>query len=389
MRTIVVIGGKLQGVEACYLAKKAGIKTILIDKNPYALASLMADEFVISDILKPDTEMINKIKQSSLILPALENDEALDYLEKLGHQYNLNIAFDFDAYRISSSKISSDRLFIRHQIPSPVYYPEANPPYILKPSNSSGSEGVMLVKNREELNKILERNSNAEEMVIQEYLEGNAYSIEVIGRPGLYKTYEITQIHIDENYDCCRVTSPCSIIESTKKAINLTGIKLAQAVMLNGIMDVEVILSNGIPKVLEIDARIPSQTPTAVLHSSGANFVDELWHLFCEGILPNRVDCEGKHTIYEHLWVKDGIIKEIGEHFMSIRKPLLSYENFMEADEVITDFKPGDDELTGTFIHIGKTLEEVNQKRHRVHQYLKANIGRKTYDSQRNGKGFL
>ncbi len=28
MRTIVVIGGKLQGVEACYLAKKAGGRTV-------------------------------------------------------------------------------------------------------------------------------------------------------------------------------------------------------------------------------------------------------------------------------------------------------------------------------------------------------------------------
>jgi pyrrolysine biosynthesis protein PylC len=378
MRTIVVIGGKLQGVEACYLAKKSGIKTILIDKNPDALASLMADEFVNSDILKPDTEMIHKIKRSDLILPALENDEVLDYLEKLGKQYSLNIAFDFDAYRISSSKISSDRLFKRYQIPSPVHYPEANPPYILKPSNSSGSEGVILVKNREELNEILACDSNAEEMVIQEFLEGNAYSIEVIGKPGFYKTYEITQIHIDENYDCCRVTSPCSITESTIEAINLIGIRLAKAVILSGIMDVEVILSNGIPKVLEIDARIPSQTPTAVFHSSGSNFVDELWHLFCEGKLPNRVFSENRHTVYEHLWVKDGIIKEVGEHFMSIRKPLLNYENFMEADEVITDFKPGDAELVGTFIHIGKTLEEVTQKRHRVHQYLKTNIGRKS-----------
>lgn len=378
MRTIVIIGGKLQGVEACYLAKKAGIETILIDKNPDALASLMADEFINIDILTSRDVLIDYLKKGDFILPALENDEVLDYLEKLRQQYSLNIAFDFDAYRISSSKISSDKLFRRYKIPSPAYYPEANPPYILKPSSTSGSEGVKLVKSREELNNILACNSNAEEMVIQEYLEGSAYSIEVIGRAELYKTYEITQIHIDEQYDCCRVTSPCQIAESSKEELNLIAIKLAQELRLSGIMDVEVILSDGIPKVLEIDARIPSQTPTAVFHSSGANFVDELWHLFCEGILPGRVFSENRHTVYEHLWVKDGIIKEVGEHFMSIRKPLLNYENFMEADEVITDFKPGDTELVGTFIHIGNTLNEVNQKRHRVHKYLKTNIGRKT-----------
>ena len=31
---IAVVGGKLQGVEAVYLAKKAGWKTLVIDKNP-------------------------------------------------------------------------------------------------------------------------------------------------------------------------------------------------------------------------------------------------------------------------------------------------------------------------------------------------------------------
>ncbi len=373
---IVVIGGKLQGVEACYLAKKAGIRTVLIDKNPDALASLMADEFLNIDILKPSDVLINFLKKSDLILPALENDGVLDYLEKLGQKEVLNIAFDFDAYRISSSKISSDNLFITHQIPAPVYYPESNPPYIIKPNHSSGSEGVRLVKTRKELKIILAKQANPEEMVIQEYLEGDSYSIEVVGRPGAYKTYEITQIHIDQNYDCCRVTAPCQIEELIKEDIQKIAIKLAQEVNLKGIMDVEVILSKGIPKVLEIDARIPSQTPTAVYHATGINLIDELYYLFCEGRLKTLNSNETKHTVYEHLWVKNGIIKDVGEHYMSIRKPLLHNEGFMGADEVITDYKAGDKELIGTFMHTGKTLEEVNQKRYKVHECLKTYLGR-------------
>ena len=371
MRTIVVIGGKLQGVEACYLAKKAGIRTVLIDKNPNAIASLMADEFLNIDILKPSDALINFLKKGDLILPALENDGVLDYLEKLGQNAALNIAFDFNAYRISSSKISSDNLFINRQIPAPVYYPESNPPYIIKPNHSSGSEGVRLVKTREELEIILAKHAHPEEMVIQEYLEGDSYSIEVIGRPGFYKTYEITQIHIDQNYDCCRVTAPCQIEDSIREDIQKIAIKLAQEVNLNGIMDVEAILSNGIPKVLEIDARIPSQTPTAVYHSTGINLIDELYNLFCEGKLLSQNTNNIKHTVYEHLWVKNGIIKDVGEHYMSIRKPLFHYEDFMRADEVITDYEVGDTELIGTFVHTGKTLNEVNQKRSQVHEYLK------------------
>jgi pyrrolysine biosynthesis protein PylC len=371
MRTIVVVGGKLQGVEACYLAKKAGIRTILLDKNPKALASLMADEFYQIDILSSDINIKDIMKKGDFILPALENDEVLNCLERLGQEEGLNIAFDFDAYRISSSKLLSDRLFSSLQIPAPVYYPEAKPPYVIKPNKASGSVGVRLINTEEELKNMLNQLDRDYEPVIQEFLEGDSYSIEVIGCTGNYRTYEITQIHIDSHYDCCRVTSPCALTNSIKEEMRKIAVRLAQAVKLNGIMDVEVILSNGIPKVLEIDARIPSQTPTVVYQSTGINFIDELWHLFCVGRLPDQEMIPTRYSVYEHLWVKDGAIKEVGEHYMSIRKPLSYCIDFMNSDEVITDFSPGDNELTGTFINTGKTLTEINQKRLRLYDILK------------------
>lgn len=371
MRTIVVVGGKLQGVEACYLAKKAGIRTILLDKNPKALASLMADEFYQIDILSSDINIKDIMKKGDFILPALENDQVLSCLEKLGQEEGLNIAFDFNAYRISSSKLLSDRLFSNLQIPAPVYYPEAKPPYVIKPNNASGSAGVRLINTEEELRDILNQLDQDYEPVIQEFLEGDSYSIEVIGRPGHYRTYEITQIHIDNRYDCCRVTSPCALTSSIKDELRSIAVRLAQAVKLNGIMDVEVILSNGIPKVLEIDARIPSQTPTVVYQSTGINFIEELWYLFCKGRLPNQETISTRYSVYEHLFVKDGAIKDVGEHYMSIRKPLSYCIDFMNSDEVITDFSPGDNELTGTFINTGKTLTEINQKRLRLYDILK------------------
>ena len=37
LKTICLVGGKLQGFEAAYLSKKAGMKVIVVDKNPQAL----------------------------------------------------------------------------------------------------------------------------------------------------------------------------------------------------------------------------------------------------------------------------------------------------------------------------------------------------------------
>ena len=43
---IAVVGGKLQGVEAVYLAQKADYQTLVIDKNPDAPAAKLCDQFM-------------------------------------------------------------------------------------------------------------------------------------------------------------------------------------------------------------------------------------------------------------------------------------------------------------------------------------------------------
>ncbi len=54
-------------------------------------------------------------------------------------------------------------------------------------------------------------------------------------------------------------------------------------VLIDALHHVEVIDDHGEFKVLEIDARLPSQTPTVVYHTTGVNFVEELMELFCHG----------------------------------------------------------------------------------------------------------
>ena len=53
-------------------------------------------------------------------------------------------------------------------------------------------------------------------------------------------------------------------------------LRIALGLRLNGLMDVEVMVGGPEPKVLEVDARLPSQTPTAVYWSSGLNIVELL-----------------------------------------------------------------------------------------------------------------
>ena len=147
---ICIIGGRLQGIEACYLAKACGLESILIDIDPEVPARGLADHFAAGDLIKEDPDVIEALVRADIILPANENDELLAKTCELAKRFNIPLAFDPAAYEITKSKIKSDRLFRENGIPCPKYYPEGKAPYVAKPSDGSGSSGVIKLETREE-----------------------------------------------------------------------------------------------------------------------------------------------------------------------------------------------------------------------------------------------
>lgn len=357
---IVIIGGKLQGIEACYLGMKAGIETILVDKNPEAPARHLCSRFVCEDIFDRSNRLFVDMMEADIVLPALENDNVLRWLDRDAKENGYALAFDWSAYQISSSKIKSDLLFRKCGIPAPEYFPGGAYPYICKPDVDSGSHGVKRLDNALQLEEALEQQSD---LVIQEYMEGPSYSIEIIGRPGKYRTYLVTQIHMDQKYDCRMVTAPCALTSAQEETLRKMAICIAEEIKLHGIMDLEVIDHHGTFKALEIDARIPSQTPTAVLNSSGMNLLEELRDLFSTGYFLQNQERQGKYVSYEHYLFSKNIPHPLGERIMVQGKPLYYKAGFCSADEAITDCQPGLDQWRGTFIITAPTKQELMSKR--------------------------
>lgn len=373
---VAIIGGKLQGTEAVYLAKAAGIESILIDSNPVVPASGFADEFICGDVVKKEPSVIKAMKSADFVLPANENDMVLDAIVEICRDNGLKLAFDPAAYAVSKSKMKSDTLMHTHDIPCPRYYPEGEPPYVIKPSGESGSAGVRRAESREEVEEFLAGCEEPDKWIVQEYLEGPSYSIEVIGIPGNYRTYTITQIHMDDVYDCCKVTAPCLGGTDSEKRFAEIGVKLAELVNLHGIMDVEVIDDGKDLKVLEIDARLPSQTPIAVLESSGMNFVQELAEITVKGRFTTNLDegeinC-GKFSVYEHyLRTPEGELRQEGEHMMADARPLFLRENFAGCKAFVSDYEPGRMEFSSICVNSADTESELELKRSAVKSNLK------------------
>jgi len=366
--TVAVVGGRLQGTEICYLAKKAGIRSILIDKNPAPPASGLCDAFYRLDALDDTERLAEILKTADVVVPALEDDAALERLCGLCGRDGPRLAFDPRAYRISSSKRLSDAFFAENGVKCPAHYPKGGPPYIAKPSRGSGSKGVRLLRSAAEAEAFI--NETAEDYIIQEFIRGGQYSVEVIGAEGRYRAYEVTEVIVDETYDCKRVAAPADISGELKSRLADIAVSLARALGLTGIMDVEAILMDGEFYVLEIDARFPSQTPAAVYAATGVNLLSELYGLFT-GRFPAAPARPGRFASYEHFLITGAGAAAQGEHIIRGDAPLRLFKGFMGADEALVPPGAAGEGAALTFINSADSAAELEVKRGRMIKRLK------------------
>jgi pyrrolysine biosynthesis protein PylC len=380
---VAIAGGALQGLELTYLANKAGFETLLLDRRIDAPATGICDRFVAIDLT--DHEALTRALGSvDLVLPATENAHALQSLVRWCEENRMPLAFDPGAYAITSSKRASDALFQKLGIPAPSPWPDCTFPILAKPDGESGSQGVEVFLDLPALEARF-GNLPPPGRVLQAYLPGPSYSIEVMGRPGNYTPLQTTDLEMDRDYDCKRVLAPSPLPSDLTGMFEKMAVTLAEAIGLSGIMDVEAILHDGQFKVLEIDARFPSQTPIAVYHSTGINMVERIATLFSA---QNSTKVNGVPTrpmqgsVLEHIRVRDGQLAVCGEHIMAEAGPLRIEANFFGADEALTSFTSGKDEWVATLMVQGSDLEDARERRDDVIDEIQKRFGLNTYSDE-------
>lgn len=345
---IVIVGGKLQGTEAAYLARVAGYETWVLDRNPRAPASGLADRFLAFDVTDR-ARLRAVVAEADLVFPAIEDAEVLSMLAEVAGDMGKPVALDLAAYAVSRSKLKSNALFETIGIPIPRPYPACGFPVIAKPCFGSGSVGVRVFDCRSDLEAFLDGKQPGD-WCVQEYVAGPSYSLEVVGQPGDYRTLQVTELFMDEVLDCRKVVAPACLPERVEAAFRAQSVAIAEALRLRGLMDVEVILAGDRLHFLEIDARFPSQTPVAVYHSTGMNMVRMLADLFMSGRCEATATRPARRATLEHVQVLGDETRYPGEHVMSQYGPLHVIRGFAGADRAITSYTDGAREWVATLI---------------------------------------
>ena len=359
---IAIVGGALQGMEAVLLSKAAGFETVVLDRKKEAPAMSLCDEPINLDPTKDPQEALRVFQGCDAVIPACEEMDLLKTLDSMKEKIGVPLLFDLASYNISSSKNRSNEIMASVGVPLPQPWPTCGFPAIVKPASQSGSIGVTVAHNQADMDRGLEIVRKLDdEPVIQEFVHGKSVSIEVIGNGTTARSYITTEVCLDSNYDCKMVRcNPNIMSESDCDRFARIGKDVAEAIHLNALMDVEAILTHKGLRVLEIDARIPSQTPAAIEAGTGINLLEELVTTALGK--PRNRESTGGSAVYRHVYVRNGELHSSGEkEFGHVRCPRFS-PGLFGSDNSISDYEPGKSEWHATLISKGRTEEEADAK---------------------------
>lgn len=357
-------------MELCLLARQAGWRTLLLDRRPLPPACRLADEFLRVDVAEasgPDgmaSALVRALEGVELVFPALENDPALLAIERACARMGVPLAFDPAAYAVSSSKLRSREYFERCGTPIPrPAHPDgpARYPLIAKPSAGSGSRGVRLLHDEAELLACLPQGLRTPGWIVEAYCPGRQFSLEICGTPGSYRTSQLTELLLDDVFDCRGVLAPAS--DDGLAAGVAAGLRrLAEGLALHGSMDVEVVAGPDGWRVLEIDARFPSQTPLAVWLSTGRNLAEELAACFLP-LRPAAGRAVPRPACYLHVACRGGRLCFPGEHSLTRVGPLRLADGVPGTEGMLLGGDPHSGNWAGVLLLAADSEAELRERR--------------------------
>jgi len=206
MRKIFILGGSQLQLDLILEAKKMFFYTIVLDMNKTCIGAKWCDEFLPIDI--SDKELILEKAREYQIDAILTSATELGNLTAcwVGEALGLN-SNTYEVAINTSNKEKMKEIFLQHNIRTARYQIFQNKneikwdkfPCIVKPTDSSAGRGVSYCANKKELllkyaeASVYSKNKN---ILIEEYILGEQFSIETISVRGRHQVVTVTKEYI-------------------------------------------------------------------------------------------------------------------------------------------------------------------------------------------------
>jgi len=293
MRKLLILGASQLQLPGINKAKEMGLFVGVVDINPKAPGVRIADIFFECSTNNTDKILMiaEEFKPNGIM--TLATDMPIRSVAAVAQKYNLS-TISYDVAIKATDKVEMIKCFKDHNVPHPwfeivhseyelnVAIADKYTPYIMKPNDSSGSRGVILVTNKDDSANALKYSlsySKTGIVLIEEYMKGPEVSVEII-------VYE-DEVHVLAVTDKITTGSP-SFVEmghSQPSQLPIDTIELIKKVATDAVKaiginnspaHVEIIVTDAGPKLVELGARLGGDNITSSLVplSTGIDMVE-------------------------------------------------------------------------------------------------------------------
>ncbi|MGO4865644.1 ATP-grasp domain-containing protein [Ligilactobacillus ruminis] len=288
MKTIMILGASILQVPAIKKARGLGLKTVVCDMNPNAVG--FSIQGVIKEVVSTvDTKKILEVANKHNIdgIMTLATDMPMRSVAKVAKELGLVGISEDTALKATNKAYMRDALKLAG-VPIPMYYEvnskkefmeavnnikEMGCRCIIKPADNSGSKGIDLLDSfdDESLNRAYEyslMNSRNGGVMVEEFMDGPEVSVETLAIDGEIHVIQVTdKLTTGEPYFVEMGHNQPSLLSSAlKEEISRIAIEANHAIGIeNGPSHTEIKVTDGIPKIVELGARLGGDNITTHL----------------------------------------------------------------------------------------------------------------------------
>lgn len=332
-KKIMILGASILQLPAIQRARKMGLYVVAVDMNPDAIgfgeAGIIKE--VISTIDVPAVlECAKKHKIDGIM--TLASDMPMRTVATVANELNL-IGISEDTALKATNKAVMRQALLDGNVPVPKFYKVSNKeeykkavinfssPFVVKPADNSGSRGIYLVDDIDDVRSIdmaysySRQYSRNGDVVVEEYMVGPEVSVETLTVDGVCHIIQITdKITTGAPYFVeMGHTQPSQLSEETKKKIAKITKDANRAIGIdNGPSHTEIIVTKDGPKIVELGARLGGDCITTHLVplSTGIDMVESCIKIAL-GEKPDIRAKIDKVSAVRYFSQSDGAIKKI------------------------------------------------------------------------------
>lgn len=215
-KKILILGGGQMQVPIIQCANQMGLYTIVADMDENAPGLIEAKERLLISTMDMDA-LMTYVQHHPIDGILTTSDAPVNVVAAVGEKFHLP-AMSVETARLCTNKYLQRECFRTNNIKTPLYRIVKNGecpkelmnnalfPLIVKPVDSSASRGVQKVENVDELKSAIQEadsNSRSHTVIIEEFIEGQEFSVESFSQNGETHIIAITQKQtIGEEYGC-------------------------------------------------------------------------------------------------------------------------------------------------------------------------------------------